>query len=72
MVCRYYRVRHQDMVYLKFILEAYEGLNVMSTVDNREGIIRVAIMPGFEEDMEALLAELGKRVPMTPVEWSGT
>lgn len=70
MVCRYYRVRNQDMVYLKFILEAYEGLNVMSTVDNREGIIRIAIMPGFEEDMEALLAELGKRVPMTPVEWN--
>lgn len=60
------------MVYLKFILEAYEGMNVMSTVDNAAGIIRIAIMPGFEEDMDALLAEMGKQVAMEPVEWDET
>lgn len=69
MICRYFRVARRDMVYLKFILEAYEGMNVMSTVDNTAGIIRIAIMSGFEAEMEALLAELGKKVTMTPVEW---
>jgi hypothetical protein len=59
------------MVYLKFILEAYEGMNVMSTVDNKAGIIRIAVMPGFEEAMDALLAELGRRVSMEPVSWEG-
>jgi hypothetical protein len=59
------------MVYLKFILEAYEGMNVMSTVDNGAGIIRIAIMSGFESDMDDLLAELGKKVTMEPVEWDG-
>jgi len=57
------------MVYLKFILEAYEGMNVMSTVDNVAGIIRIAIMEGFEADMDALLAELGQQVTMETVEW---
>ena len=71
MICRYFRVSHRDMVYLKFILEAYEGMNVMSTVDNRAGIIRVAIMPGFEEEMDALLAELGQEVMMEQVNWEG-
>ena len=71
MVCRYFKVLHRDMVYLKFILEAYEGMNVMSTVDNREGIIRIAIMPGFVADMDELLAELGRQVMMEPVEWNG-
>jgi hypothetical protein len=69
MIFRYFKVVHRDMVYLKFILEAYEGMNVMSTVDNVTGIIRIAIMEGFEADMDALLAELGKQVPMEPVEW---
>lgn len=55
------------MVFLKFILEAYEGMNVMSTVDNVAGIIRVAIMEGFEADMDALLAELGQQVSMEAV-----
>jgi hypothetical protein len=69
MVCRYFKVAHRDMVFLKFILEAYEGMNVMSTVDNKVGIIRIAIMPGFVADMDALLAELGQQVTMEPVEW---
>jgi hypothetical protein len=69
MICRYFKVLHRDMVYLKFILEAYEGLNVMSTVDNKAGIIRIAIMPGFEHDMNNLLAELATQVMMEPVEW---
>lgn len=70
MICRYFKVRHKDMVYLKFILEAYEGMNVMSTVDNVAGIIRIAIMEGFEADMDGVLAELGQQVPMEPVEWN--
>ncbi|MBT1072307.1 DUF4911 domain-containing protein [Pelotalea chapellei] len=69
MICRYFKVNHRDMVYLKFILEAYEGMNVMSTVDNKVGIIRIAIMPGFVKDMDALLADLGSQVTMEPVEW---
>jgi hypothetical protein len=65
----YFKVLHRDMVYLKFILEAYEGMNVMSTVDNVAGVIRIAIMKGFEADMDALLAELGRQVVMEAVEW---
>jgi hypothetical protein len=68
-IFRYFKVRHRDMVYLKFILEAYEGMNVMSTVDNVAGIIRIAIMEGFEADMDCLLAELGRQVSMEPVVW---
>ncbi len=69
MICRYFKVAHRDMVFLKFILEAYEGMNVMSTVDNRAGVIRIAIMPGFVDDMDQLLAELGRQVVMEPVAW---
>jgi hypothetical protein len=68
-IFRYFKVLHRDMVFLKFILEAYEGMNVMSTVDNVAGIIRIAIMKGFEADMDDLLAELGRLVSMEPVVW---
>lgn len=71
MTCHYFKVPHREMVFLKFILEAYEGMNVMSTVDNAAGIIRVAVMPGFEADMAGLLADLGRQVSMEPVEWPG-
>jgi hypothetical protein len=68
-IFRYFKVRHRDMVYLKFILEAYEGMNVMSTVDNVAGIIRIAIMEGFEADMDGLLADLGRQVAMEAAVW---
>ncbi|MBI2354489.1 MAG: DUF4911 domain-containing protein [Deltaproteobacteria bacterium] len=71
MICRYFRVARADMVFLKFILEAYEGMNVMTTVDNVNGIIRIAIMPGFEGEMDNLLADLGRQVGMEAVEWEG-
>lgn len=71
MIERYFRVNRCDMVFLKFILEPYEGMNMMSTVDNRAGIIRIAIMPGFEKDMDSLLAELGQQVMLEPAEWEG-
>ncbi len=70
MICRYFRVARRDIVYLKFILEAYEGMNVMSTVDNANGIIRIAIMPGFLGDMDALLNELGANVSLELAEWN--
>lgn len=70
MIFRYFKVLHRDMVFLKFILEAYEGMNVMSTVDNRAGIIRIAIMEGFEADMDDLLADLGRQVKMEAVVWA--
>lgn len=70
MICRYFKVAHRDMVFLKFILEAYEGMNVMSTVDNKAGIIRIAIMPGFVDDMDRLLADLGLQVTMEPTLWN--
>jgi hypothetical protein len=44
-------------------------MNVMSTVDNKAGIIRIAIMPGFVDDMDGLLAELGRQVTMEPALW---
>jgi hypothetical protein len=69
--CRYFRVKRRDIVFLKFILEAYEGMNVMSTVDNGAGIIRVLIMRGFQRDMEELLTDLGRQVAMEEVEWAG-
>ena len=69
MINRYFQVNRRDMVYLKFILEAYEGMSVMSTVDNATGIIRIAIMPGFVDDMDGLLADLGRQVAMEPALW---
>jgi len=57
-VVRHYRVARRDMVFLKFIVEAYEGLMTMSTVDQREGIVRISSADWAAADSAALLASL--------------
>lgn len=54
----YFRVNREDIAYMKFVLESYEGLGVLRTVDPRGGIVEVMVPPGLEEDMEMVLKGL--------------
>ena len=45
---RYFRINRRDISYLRFILEAYEGVAVLTTVDPGEGIVKILIAPGSE------------------------
>jgi hypothetical protein len=45
----YVRVNPKDMAYVKFIVESYEGLAVLRTVDPKEGILEWMIPPDLVE-----------------------
>ena len=62
---RYYRVARRDLVYLKFILEAYEGLSTLSTADQREGIVELTVPLPFRDDMARLIASLQQEIDLT-------
>ena len=59
---QYYKVQRRDVSYIKFILEGYEGLAVVTTVDRYDSIIKVLIAPDFAEEasgiMNALMDEI--------------
>ena len=55
---RYLRIRREEIAYFKFIIESYEGMAVVRTKDPREAIIELMIAPGWEEDLEFVLAGL--------------
>ena len=67
----YYQLANRDMVYLKSILEAYEGLNTMSTIDGKRGIVRVSFPLCFAGDIEALMQEIAKEIQITEVTQEG-
>ncbi len=54
------RVDRREICFLKFILEAYDGIATMTTIDARQGIVLLRIAPGCEKEVEALLRDLGK------------
>jgi len=66
---RFFKVDRRDLVYLKFVLEAYEGMSTLSTVEPKEGIVRLSIPPGFERDIHVLIDALSTEIPLTEVEF---
>jgi hypothetical protein len=59
---KYYRIDRSEICFLKFIVEAYDGLAVVTTVDSEAGIVILYIAPGCEADVETILQELKKTI----------
>ncbi len=59
---KYYRVDKKKIGYIKFIIEAYDGIAVLTTVDSGKGIISLSIPPGCETDIKDLMENLSKRI----------
>ena len=47
---------------MKFIVEAYDGVAVVTTVDPEAGIVVLTIAPGCEAEVEAILQELKENI----------
>ena len=55
---RYYRVDRREIAFLRFILEAYDGIAVLETLDSKSGIVLFHIAPGCESEVDAILQDL--------------
>lgn len=52
---RRYLIDRRQIHYLRFIIEAYPGIAVVSTVDASLGLVSIAIAPGCEPDILQIL-----------------
>jgi hypothetical protein len=52
----YLRIRPDRISLLRFLLEGYEGLAVLSTVDVRRGLVRLLVPACRYEELWSLLA----------------
>jgi hypothetical protein len=62
---KYFRVDRRDLVYLKFILEAYEGLTTLSTVEKDATLVRVSTFPWCAADVDDLIEALRREIPIS-------
>jgi hypothetical protein len=58
---RYFRIDRRHISYLRFILEAYEGMAVLTTIDAGEGIVKLMMAPGSEPVITEVLDDLCAR-----------
>lgn len=63
---RHFRVNKQQIGYLRFILEGYEGIASLTTVDPVMGQILLRVPPGCEGEVDTLLADLAGEVYLEP------
>ena len=59
---QFFRVIRRDIWYLHFIIESYEGLATLSTVDPKKGIVQIMTPVSRVDDMTVLLRELAKEI----------
>ena len=55
---RRYRINRHDISFLRFILEAYDGVAVITTQDGRQGIILIRVAPGSEALVDGIIHQL--------------
>jgi hypothetical protein len=61
MIKKWLKLKTKDIVLVQFIIEGYEGLAIVTTIDNRTAIIQVAIMPDFVSEVMCILESLKKQ-----------
>lgn len=66
-VRRCFRIEKRAISFFRFILEAYEGIGVIETLDAQNGIIALHIAPGCEEMVRGILKDLGRSHIIEPV-----
>jgi hypothetical protein len=59
---QHYRVDRREIAFLKFILEAYDGIVTIKTEDAMRGIITLHIAPGCEKQLAGILQDLKKDI----------
>jgi hypothetical protein len=67
MIRKWFKIKTSDITLVQFILEGYEGLTTVSTIDPKVAIIQVLIMPDFLEDVEGILDHLKGRFMMEEI-----
>jgi len=61
-VKRYYRVDRGQIHFLKFVLEGYDGIAVLRTIDPQEGLIVLQIGPGCQSMVDMIIQDLQRHI----------
>ncbi len=63
------RASRPDLVYLRYTLEAYEGLCVATTLPGAEGRVRLITSAELRDELARTLEALAAEIPLTVEVW---
>jgi hypothetical protein len=56
------KISPERIHYLKFILEGYDNLAILSTVNAQQGLVEIRYTPENEKDLRHLLSEIASDI----------
>lgn len=62
---RYFQLDRRDLAYMTFILEAYEGLATLSTVEKKATLVSITALPWAAADLDRLITALQGEITLT-------
>lgn len=62
----YFQLGKEQIALLRFLLESYDGLVFLRTLDNRQALVELAWPPSRAVDALALIAALEQELGMQP------
>jgi len=63
----YLELRPEDIAYVKFIFESYEGVGIIRTVERKKAVIVLLVVDDFLNVARSILDSLQKEVPLTEI-----
>jgi hypothetical protein len=60
----------EEIAFLSFVLESYEGVAIARTVDPHKGLVELMVSPDYQEEIREILKDLARQFPIqesTPV-----
>lgn len=66
---KHYRIDRREIGFLRFIIEAYDGIAVLRTLDPERGVVALHIPPGCEGDVEMILRDFKGDIMIEPIDW---
>jgi hypothetical protein len=58
MIKKWFKLKRKDIALVQLIIEGYEGMATVTTIDPHAAIIQISIMPDFIQDMINVIEDL--------------
>ncbi|HEX2386796.1 MAG TPA: DUF4911 domain-containing protein [Candidatus Binatia bacterium] len=63
----YFRLRAEDIAYVKFVLESYDGVGIIRTVDRKKAVVVALVVEDFLSTARQLFASLHNDIDIVAI-----
>jgi hypothetical protein len=67
MIKKWFKLKRRDIAPVQFIVEGYEGMATVTTIDSHAAIIQISIMPNFIKEITGVMESLKNKYQLEEI-----